>query len=176
MKYIKQEGLRDCGVCSLYNIIRYYGGNINTERLREMTNTTKDGTSIYNIVKTANSIGFISKSYRCNIEDLHTITLPAMLLIRIDNYNHFVILKDIDNEKVRIFDPIRGELVYNYSKFLEEWQKIVITFDKDKQLPKEFDLYNNYIFCLIKENSKKIITVIVFLLLVHYFHYFLQFL
>lgn len=161
MKYIKQEGLRDCGVCSLYNIIRYYGGNINTERLREMTNTTKDGTSIYNIVKTANSIGFISKSYRCNIEDLHTITLPAMLLIRIDNYNHFVILKDIDNEKVRIFDPIRGELVYNYSKFLEEWQKIVITFDKNKQLPKEFDLYNNYIFCLIKENSKKIITVIV---------------
>ena len=53
MKVVKQEGLKDCGVCCLLSIIRHYQGNIPLEVLRELTNTTRNGVSAYNLVEAA---------------------------------------------------------------------------------------------------------------------------
>ena len=32
MRYVKQEGIRDCGIACLYNIIRYYKGDVENPR------------------------------------------------------------------------------------------------------------------------------------------------
>ena len=50
MKVVLQDGIKDCGVCCLLSIIRYYGGDVSREYLREITNTTKDGVSFYNLI------------------------------------------------------------------------------------------------------------------------------
>ena len=39
--FIKQLGLKDCGVTCLKMIIKYYGGDYQIEKLRQITNTTK---------------------------------------------------------------------------------------------------------------------------------------
>ena len=62
-KYVKQNGLKDCGIYSLYNILKYYGGDISIEKLRTMTNTNNNGTSMYDIVKTSNKLGFKTDAY-----------------------------------------------------------------------------------------------------------------
>lgn len=160
MKYIKQEGLRDCGVCCLFNIIRYYGGYINIEKLRQMTQTNENGTSIYNLVKAANELGFNSKAYRCGINDFHSLTFPIIAFIKLNEFNHFVIVKSIGIDKINVFDPIRGDKVYEIDDFLNEWQNIIITFDKNSELVKERDYYVNYLLCLIKENKNLMIFLL----------------
>lgn len=129
MVYTKQEGLKDCGVCCLQNILRYYGGYKTTSELRKMTNTNDKGTSIYNIVKASKSLGFESKAYRCGINDLYNESFPMIAYIKLDKYDHFVILDKIDIDKISIFDPIRGKIKYSLSEFLNVWQNIVITFN-----------------------------------------------
>ena len=159
MRYIKQEGLRDCGICCLYNIIRYYGGNIDIEKLRKMTNTNENGTSIYNIVTTASLLGFKSKAYKCTINDLFTQTYPLILYVKLNEFNHFVILEKIENDKIFIFDPIKGKITYTFLEFKTIWQGIIITFIKEKEIIKETTYYNHYLLSIIKTYKKQIIII-----------------
>ena len=61
-KYNKQHGLKDCGASCLYNIIRYYNGYISFENLRSKLNTSKSGTSVFDIVKVSNNLGLKSST------------------------------------------------------------------------------------------------------------------
>ena len=47
IEVVKQQDLKDCGPCSLSCIIKYYGGYVPIEKIREDTNTTANGTSTY---------------------------------------------------------------------------------------------------------------------------------
>lgn len=163
-KYTRQEGLQDCGICSLLNIIRYYGGNTDIEKLRDLTNTTENGTSIYNLVNAANKLGFESKAYKCKLNDLESQTMPLIAYIKIRDYNHFVIVTDI-SDTVNIFDPIRGRIKYKIDDFLNEWQNVIITFDRKGELIKENSAYTNYILDTFKKHKKMIVTIMVFSIL-----------
>ena len=39
--FVKQDGIKDCGVASLLMIVKYYKGNVGIEQLRDMTKTDK---------------------------------------------------------------------------------------------------------------------------------------
>ena len=56
MKVVLQDGNKDCGICSLLSIIRFYGGEVSKEYLRKLTNTNKDGVSAYNLIEAAKEI------------------------------------------------------------------------------------------------------------------------
>ena len=58
MKIVLQDGVKDCGVCSLLSIIRFYGGDVSKEYLRELTNTTKNGVSAFDLIVGAKKLGF----------------------------------------------------------------------------------------------------------------------
>ena len=159
MRYIRQDGIRDCGVCCLYNIIRFYNGNIDIEKLRTLTKTNENGTSIFNIVETANKLGFKSKAYKCEINDLASQVLPIIAYIKLNSYYHFVIIDDIDVDKITIFDPIRGKLIYSFESFNKEWQKIIIAFEKKGEIVKERSNYINYLNDLVKNNKNTLIVI-----------------
>ena len=125
-----------------------------------MTQTNENGTSIYNLVKAANELGFNSKAYRCGINDFHSLTFPIIAFIKLNEFNHFVIVKSIGIDKINVFDPIRGDKVYEIDDFLKEWQNIIITFDKNSELVKERDYYVNYLLCLIKDNKNLMIFLL----------------
>ena len=159
MKYIRQEGIRDCGICCLYNIIRYYKGNIDIEKLRTLTKTNENGTSIYNLVKVSNSLGFNSKAYKTDYNSLLSLEFPLIAYIKINEYYHFVIIDDIDDENIFIFDPIRGYLKYTQETFLKEWQNIIITFEKKNEIVKEKSYYHTFLSNIIKDNKNLIIII-----------------
>ena len=159
MKYIRQDGLRDCGINCLYNIIRYYGGNIDIEKLRLLTKTNENGTSIYNLVKVSNNLGFNSKAYHCELKDLKIQEYPLIAYIKINDYYHFVIVEDLCDDKVMIFDPIRGYINYSENEFLKEWQKIIITYEKKGEIINEKSYYELFLINLIKDNRIPIIII-----------------
>ena len=78
MIYIKQDGIKDCGITCLYNIIKFYKGNISIEKLRELTNTNENGTSIYNLINASNKLGLEAKAYECELNDLSNVDFPII--------------------------------------------------------------------------------------------------
>lgn len=137
-KYERQHGIKDCGVTCLYNIIKYYNGNISMSKLRRLTKTNENGTNVYNIVNASNSLGLKAEAYKCEFNDLSKIKLPIIAHIKLDNkFDHFVILEKINNEKIIVQDPIRGKVVYDDISFKKEWTGSIITFDKMNNLVKE---------------------------------------
>lgn len=159
-KYNKQDGIKDCGTCCLYNIIRYYKGNINFEKLRKLLETDKNGTNILNIVNISNKLGLESKAYKCEFNDLKFQHFPIVIHIKVNEvYSHFVIIYKIKKDIIYIFDPIRGYIKYNKKLFLKEWSNIIITFNKTDSLVKEENNYYKYISIFIKKNKKNIIII-----------------
>ena len=97
---VKQDDLKDCGVCSLLSIIRYYNGNVSKEYLREITNTTKQGTNAYFLMEAAKKVGFWVKAVKGNLKNLDKSMLPCIAHVVIGNsYEHFVVIYDIDKKK-----------------------------------------------------------------------------
>ena len=160
-KYNKQDGIKDCGVCCLHNIIRYYGGNINFEKLRKMVNTDKSGTSIFNLVNVSNKLGLISNAYRCEYSDLLNQKFPVIAYIKVKKvYSHFIIIYQIKKDKIYVFDPIRGYIKYDKELFLEEWGNIILTFKKTSKLVNKVTIdYKYYIYNYIKKNKYTIYTI-----------------
>ena len=137
-KFVRQQGIKDCGVTCLYNIIRYYKGNISIDKLRNLTKTDENGTSIYNIVEASNKLGLKSNAYMCKYNSLKKIPWPFIAHIKLDEkYDHFIIIKNIKKDKIIVEDPIRGKVIYDKNMFLKEWTNVVITFEKTNDLVKE---------------------------------------
>ena len=78
MKIVLQDGIKDCGVCSLLSIIRFYGGDLSKEYLREITNTTKNGVSAFNLIDAARKIGFTADGVCGDMTNLDDDNLPCI--------------------------------------------------------------------------------------------------
>ena len=50
---VRQQDQSDCGVACLASIIRYYGGQANLERLRELSGTSRQGTTLLGLYQAA---------------------------------------------------------------------------------------------------------------------------
>ena len=161
-KYILQKDEKDCAATCLYNIIRYYNGYIDIDKLYKMLNTDKTGTSIYDIVQVANKLGLDSNAYRCELNDLCNVTFPVIAHIKVDSkFDHFVILDKIEYDEIYIHDPIRGYMKYDICSFLQEWSSIIVAFDKTENLIHDKKNSNFYIKDYLSSNKKTIISTLV---------------
>ena len=67
---VKQHDIKDCGICCLESIIKYYKGYIPLEILRLDTKTNNNGTTAYNLLKTAKKYGLNGIGKK--IKDIHS--------------------------------------------------------------------------------------------------------
>ena len=146
----------------LYNIIKYYDGNIDIDKLKDKLKTDKNGTSVYDIVKVSNELGLKSIAYECELNDLCTLNLPIIAYLKInDKYDHFVIIDKIIDDELMIFDPIRGYIKYEFETFSKEFKNIIITFEKTENLIKEQkDQFYKKIFDYMSKNSLIIFIIL----------------
>ena len=136
MKYplFKQNGFKDCGPCSLASVISYYGGYMSVDSLEGMMNTTKSGTTAYNLVQTARKIGF--ESYGLKVDNLDDLKLPLIAHVTINKtYDHFVVVYKVD-DKVLIGDPASKVKYMTKDEFNAIWNNIVIILKPVRKLPK----------------------------------------
>ena len=119
---VLQDDLKDCGVCSLLSIIRYYNGNISKEYLRELTNTTKEGVSALNLLRASRELGFEAYGIKGKLKDLNDKILPVIAHVIVDEkYPHFVVVYKINYKKnqVLVMDPAIGFSSYSFPNFMK---------------------------------------------------------
>lgn len=165
---VKQEGYKECGAACLLSIIRYYQGTVPINKLLELTHTDKTGTSFYNIKAAASQIGLEAIGFKVNNEEvllkLKSITMPSICQLTSNNYEHFVVLYKIKNNKVTLMDPAIGFRIISIEEFTRIWTGYIMIFSKIKKLPyiKEEKYLNKIIIeSLIK--NKSIVLNIIFL-------------
>ena len=120
MKVVLQDGIKDCGICCLLSIIRFYGGEVSKEYLRELTNTTKEGVSFYNLIEGAKVLGFESVALTGKLEEINVNNLPCIVHFIVNKtYQHFVVLYQINFKKklVTLMDPAKGKKIISFSEF-----------------------------------------------------------
>ena len=135
MKYplVKQDGLKDCGPCSLAMVIKYYGGYVGISYLEDLMHTTKFGTSAYNLVEAARKIGF--ESYGIKVSSLDNLEYPCIAHVTISNtYDHFVVIYKVD-DKVLIGDPASKVKYMTKDEFNNIWNNVIITLKPIRKLP-----------------------------------------
>jgi ATP-binding cassette subfamily B protein len=118
-----QHDQSDCGVACLLSVIKYYGGNISMERLRELSGTSIEGTSLLGLYQAANELGFDAEGASGDIENLVRQKEPVILHVIKDNqFEHFVVYYGIEKRKIIIGDPAEGIKLYDYSDLDKIWQ------------------------------------------------------
>ena len=132
---VRQQDLKDCGVCSLASIIKYYKGYIPMETLRIDTNTTKEGTNAYNLIKAAKKYGLNGIGKKLNNLEENKI-LPAIAHLKLSNgLEHFVVIYSFNKKYIKIMDPAKGFIKKSIEEFKKEWTNTLLIFVPYKEIP-----------------------------------------
>ena len=116
-KYHQVES-KDCGPTCLKIIAKHYGNSINIQKIRSLTETTREGSNLLNISDAAEKIGFRSLGVKLNVNQLEEVPLPCILHW---NSNHYVVLYKFKKGTYYISDPAIGLIEYNQIEFLKFW-------------------------------------------------------
>ena len=117
--HYKQPDQMDCGPTCLRMIAKHYGRSISLEKLRKLSETTREGSSLKNIANTAEKIGFRTLGVKINFQKLQKeAPLPAIVFWQ---QRHFVVVYKIKANTVYVADPAHGLLKYNKEEFIKEW-------------------------------------------------------
>ncbi|EKT4553123.1 peptidase domain-containing ABC transporter [Flavobacterium psychrophilum] len=115
--YIQADS-KDCGATCLKIIGKYYGKTINIQELRQLSETTREGSNLLTLSDAAEKIGFRTLGAKLNLKKLEEVPLPCILHW---NNNHYVILYKIKKGNYYISDPAHGLLEYNETEILKFW-------------------------------------------------------
>ena len=123
--FYKQKDYKDCGPTCLKIIAKYYKKTISLNQLRNLSETTRAGSSLLGLSEAAEQLGFRSLGVKVDLEKLLEAPLPCILHW---NKNHYVVLYKIKASTALsqtytyyISDPAHGLLKYNQQDFLKHW-------------------------------------------------------
>ena len=116
--FYKQPDAMDCGPTCLRIVAKFYGKSISLPKLRSLSETTREGSSLKNLADAAEKIGFKTIGVKIDFEKLQEAPLPVIVHWK---QNHFVVVHKIKKGKVFISDPGHGLLEYSLPEFIANW-------------------------------------------------------
>ncbi len=118
--FYKQPDAKDCGPTCLRIIAKYYGKTIPLQQIRNLSETTREGSSLLGLSEAAENLGFRSLGVQIDFEALcKEVPFPCIVHW---NKQHFVVVYKIDKtETVYISDPSYGLITYSKEDFIKFW-------------------------------------------------------
>ncbi|CAM1339563.1 peptidase domain-containing ABC transporter [Tenacibaculum aestuarii] len=114
----KQTEAKDCGPTCIKIIAKHYGKTINTQQLRNLSETTREGSSLLGLSEAVESIGFKSLGIKLAFNKLKEAPFPCIVHW---NKNHYVVLYKIKKDTVYISDPAHGLITFTKEEFIQHW-------------------------------------------------------
>ncbi|MFD2892009.1 peptidase domain-containing ABC transporter [Flavobacterium chuncheonense] len=116
--FYKQADFKDCGPTCLKIIVKHFGKTLNIQTLRQLSETTREGSNLLTLSEAAEQLGFRTLGVKISLEKLSEAPLPSILHW---NKNHYIVLYKIKKGKYFISDPAHGLLEYSKEEFLKFW-------------------------------------------------------
>lgn len=108
----------DCGAACLSMILRFYGKHVTINKLRDLTNVSRDGSSLYSIAEAAECLGFDSRGLKTSYDRLATVEVPA--IAHWQGF-HFVVVYEVTQDRVTFADPAIGLRKLSRTEFEKHW-------------------------------------------------------
>lgn len=122
---VRQQFDYSCGSAALATLLRFHYGRTvsefeifqamyeagDKERIREV------GFSLLDMKLYLESLDYQADGYRISIDKLAGVGVPAIALVEIDGYRHFVVIKGIRDDLVLVGDPAKGVRAYSREAF-----------------------------------------------------------
>ena len=183
MKYpfVRQRDLKDCGCCSLLMLTRFYGGGVSLEYLRELTNTTKTGTTAYDLIEGSRKLGFNSIGVKGTINELNNDNTPCIAHVVINkSYEHFIVIYKVDKKKKKLL--IADSNKNNLTKMTFEEFNRISTGNFILLKPKKKIMYvennkemKNFVHNKLAESFKDLTSIVLFSILITFIQIMLSF-
>tara|TARA_R110002033_G_C3890885_1_gene238821 strand:- start:203 stop:2350 length:2148 start_codon:yes stop_codon:yes gene_type:complete len=118
-----QHDQSDCGVACLLSLIKYYGGYNSLEKLRELSGTNKQGTTLLGLYQAANQLGFDANGCEADVQAIIDHKEPLILHVVIEErLKHYIICYGYENNKFIIGDPSKGITTYTKEELEKVWK------------------------------------------------------
>ena len=113
-----QIDAKDCGPTCLKIVAKHYKKVISIQKIRTISQTTREGSSLLGLSDAAEKLGFRSLGVKLTYEAVKKMPLPCVLHW---NQNHYAVLYAVKNDIFHISDPGHGLIKYNKEEFLRHW-------------------------------------------------------
>jgi ABC-type bacteriocin/lantibiotic exporter with double-glycine peptidase domain len=148
--FVLQERVSDGGVACLTSIVNYYGGEVAIEKLRDLSGSSSDGTTMLGLYQAAQHAGFSAEGLQGDdVNSLIELQSPVIIHVILEGEHHdfFVYYGyNSDKDKFIIGDPRQGIAHYSLDELELVWQTRSLL----KLTPNE-----NFIKKVIKKDRKK---------------------
>ncbi len=132
---VRQAHDISCGAAALATLLKYYYAEDVTEReaidamvaLGDREKIQKEGFSLLEMKWFAEKKGYVATGYRINdVNNLTKLKIPAITVVKVRGYAHFVVIKGVANGQVFIADPAFGNRSRPLEGFDGEWNKVIL--------------------------------------------------
>ncbi|MEH2414194.1 peptidase domain-containing ABC transporter [Nostoc sp.] len=116
--FYAQQSAADCGSACLVMIGNYWGKHFSINRLRDMTNVSRNGASLKAMAATAENLGFSTRPVKATLDKLIEQPLPAIVHWE---GKHFIVVYEITKKRVIVCDPALGQRSLTKAEFQAGW-------------------------------------------------------
>jgi len=129
---IRQQYDYSCGSAALATLLRFHYSLHTTEAdvfkamyaVGDQAQIQKVGFSLLDMKKYLASMGYLADGYRVSLAELGQVRTPAIALIQLGAYKHFVVIKGVVGDQVLVGDPALGLRKFSAADFQKVWNGI----------------------------------------------------
>ncbi|MDG5488814.1 C39 family peptidase [Sphingomonas sp. BGYR3] len=142
-----------CGSAAISTLLSYHYGRPVSEResFAAMWRTgdrdaiRKHGFSLLDMRTYLTSIGYRAEGFMLTMDQLRQVRRPTIVLLDLNGFKHFVVIKGMRGNKVLTGDPMLGLTQYPASTFAKHWNGIALAIlaTPDRRRP-TFDLASDW--------------------------------
>lgn len=133
---VRQQADFSCGAAAAATIFNYaYGKNtteqqvlVNMLKVADPDLVREKGFSLLDMKNYAAAIGMKGEGYSVEYDALAELRVPAIVLLNIKGYKHFVVLRKAEGDYIHVGDPALGNRVMNRKAFTEAWNGVIFVF------------------------------------------------
>lgn len=130
---IRQQYDYSCGSAALATLLRnHYGRPVDEASVfkamyaaGDQAKIRKVGFSLLDMKNYLGAIGLSSDGYREDLRDLEASPVPAIAVIQVGGYRHFVVIKGVRADRILVGDPAQGLKAYRADEFAKVWSGVV---------------------------------------------------
>ncbi len=120
--FILQQGQSDCGIACLLSVIHHYGGTSTLEKLRKISGTNTQGTTLLGLYQASNQIGFEANGCEADIQALIDHGEPVILHVLLEErLQHYIVCYGYENNQFIVGDPAKGITTYTAEEIEKIW-------------------------------------------------------
>ena len=148
---VRQQYDFSCGSAALATLLTYHYQHPISEQdaFKAMYETgdkekiRKEGFSMLDMKRYLDAAGYPANGFRASLDKLAQVGIPAIALLNMSGYMHFVVVKGVSEKEVLIGDPATGLRTLPRKQFEDSWNGILFVINDESSMPIARNTFNN---------------------------------